>query len=88
MPCLEAKVVNTFALSHARSMLVSIVSYLQIVMEMYVYRIIVAWMPRVENVSREVEEDGRQGKKAHATAAVWAGFHNENIWRRKVKAAS
>ena len=44
--------------------------------------------PRVENVSREVEEDGRQGKKAHATAAVWAGFHNENIWRRKVKAAS
>ena len=36
---------------------------------------IVAWTPRVENVSREVEEDGREGKKAHATMAVWAGFH-------------
>ena len=43
---------------------------------------------RVENVSREVEENGREGKKAHATTAVWAGFHNKNIWRRKAKAAS
>jgi hypothetical protein len=43
---------------------------------------------RAENVSRDVEEDGREGKKAHATMAVWAGFHNKNIRRRKVKAAS
>jgi len=36
---------------------------------------IVAWTPRVENVSREVEENGKKGTKAHATTAVWAGFH-------------
>jgi hypothetical protein len=44
----------------------------------------------VEHVSREVEEeeDGAEYKNAHATTAVWAGFHNKNIWRRKAKAAS
>jgi hypothetical protein len=43
----------------------------------------------VENVSREVEEeDGAEYKNAHATTAVWAGFHNKNIWQQKVKAAS
>ena len=38
---------------------------------------VVAWAPRVENVSREVEEGGAENKKAHATIAVWAGFHNK-----------
>lgn len=52
---------------------------------------VVAWTPRVENVSREVEEGGAEYKKAHATIVVWAGFHNKNILAQespKVKAAS
>jgi hypothetical protein len=57
-------------------MLVSILSCLRLVMKMDGCRVGATRGKRVKG-SGGTLEDGAENKKAHATIAVWAGFHNK-----------
>jgi hypothetical protein len=51
----------------------------------------VSWVPRVENVSRDVEEHETKRRKAKlkpTPPSIWVGRFHKNIWPEKVKAAS